>query len=130
MKIFKLIRLFLIPLCVASSISATPAKVIDKPILLTSKQTTFSVSLPSNPSTGYSWVLQGDYNAALIQPVEQHYVIIKKDLPGAPRLDQWTFKLSKLAFQAPTHITLKLQYVRPWETGSTNNKTLNIITMP
>jgi len=116
----------LILLCFGLNLNAK----IDKPIMLTAKQSTFSVNLPSNPSTGYSWVLQGNYNAALIEPVTQHYIVLKKDLPGAPRLDKWTFKVSKLAFKVPTHIVLNLQYIRPWETGSTNHKMLNIITMP
>lgn len=130
MKTFKITICSIILLCSAVNINAQVQKDTDKPIMLTEKQSTFSVSLPSSPSTGYSWVLSGNYNAALIEPVEQHYIILKKDLPGAPRLDKWTFKLSKLAFKAPTHIVLNLQYIRPWEKGSTNQKTLNIVTVP
>lgn len=77
---------------------------------------TLKVSLPSNPSTGYSWKIQGN-DAKVLLPVGDSQFSLGDNatpMPGAGGTQTFTFKgvsagSSKLA----------LVYVRPWETTVT-----------
>jgi inhibitor of cysteine peptidase len=79
----------------------------------------FTISLPSNASTGFAW-------AGLVpsgSPVEQidHKYLEGQAMPGAAGQEVWTFK----ALKAGT-TTIKLEYSRPWEGGEKAVRTLTI----
>jgi inhibitor of cysteine peptidase len=75
---------------------------------------TFTVTLCSNPSTGFSWSEAAKIDdPAVVQQVE-HKVIPpgQTGVVGAPGQEMWTFK----ALKAGT-ATLSMEYGRPWEGG-------------
>ena len=99
-----------------------------KPIVVTAKKPQFLLTLPANPTTGYMWVLQGNYNSALIRPVKHTYQAANQKLIGAPGTDVWIFKVQPLAFKVPTQLRVVLNYRRIWEKTAAQTKTFQIIT--
>ncbi|MBC2595288.1 protease inhibitor I42 family protein [Ruficoccus amylovorans] len=74
---------------------------------------TFSVSLPSNPSTGYSWQLDDSYKPVLTMPggaQSQTFSAGTTAIVGAPGIATWTFKAAKAG-----ETKLRLEYARAWE---------------
>lgn len=89
--------------------------VSDQVVALSPQKQSFSVTLSSNPTTGYSWYLL-KYNSHLILPASAEFIPPKnKKLMGAPGSMRWTFSATDLAMRVPniTHITLL--YARPWD---------------
>ena len=79
------------------------------------------ISLPGNPSTGYSWEVQA-VDAAILELVgEPEFASDSTDLLGAGG----TLTLSFTARMAGT-TTLELGYLRPWETGVAPLETFSI----
>ena len=85
----------------------------DKPIVISQKLPQFTITLKSNPSTGFSWSLV-TYNQHLITPVSQKYVAPSKKLIGAPGYEVWTFKVNRSAFVVPHTTNIQMRYARPW----------------
>ncbi|MCH9744506.1 MAG: protease inhibitor I42 family protein [Gammaproteobacteria bacterium] len=87
-------------------------------ILVTKKKPTFTITLRSNPTTGYSWFLK-KCNYHLIKPVSQKFMAdraaLKKGIMGAPGLSVWTFRAQPAAFAVPQVTRLKWVSMRPWE---------------
>lgn len=107
----KKIKLFVITALLAISTLAAAA---DKPTILKPTNSQFSVNLPANPSTGFSWFVAG-YNVQLITVVKHKYQPTKDNIPGASGVDTWTFKVNPIAFTAPHIIKIKMVYARPWD---------------
>ncbi len=119
----------------SSTLLARPLviKNIDKPIMISRKNSKFTISLPANATTGYQWVLVGDYNSALISPLKHCYhehpqQVENKKVVGAPGYDIWTFAVKSLALKVPTTFTIKLVYVRAWELHPIKTVTLKLVT--
>jgi inhibitor of cysteine peptidase len=84
-----------------------------------------TVSLGSNPTTGYQWgeaeisdtavTVQASHNFVKPQSTSSEPVV------GAPGKDVWTFD-AKAAGTA----TIKMSYSRPWESGAKDTYTLTI----
>lgn len=91
------------------------AKNASQPITVTAKNPVFTLQLPSNPTTGYSWQLQ-KYNANLITPINHGFQKARTNLMGAPGVELWTFK-AKPAFFIKGKTTIHMIYVRPWRGG-------------
>jgi inhibitor of cysteine peptidase len=76
----------------------------------------FAIALVSNPSTGYSWRLAEPLDeevVALVSSVfEEKSVEGGEEEAGAPGEELWTFSAV-----AAGETEIKLEYVRPWETG-------------
>lgn len=72
----------------------------------------FTIKLPANRSTGYSWYLVPSDNA-FIQATEQQYVGGSK--PGEGGYEVWSFRVASEAFTVPYQIPLNFVYARPWE---------------
>lgn len=70
----------------------------------------FTITLESNPTTGYSWQLAKPLDEKIVKLVGSEYVPSKTDLVGAGGEENWTFLAVK---KGTTRISLK--YVRPWE---------------
>jgi inhibitor of cysteine peptidase len=76
---------------------------------------TFSLTLPSNPSTGYSWKIIDDDRSILLPLGEPQFNLASgTPMPGAGGTETFTFK-----GVSPGVTTLTLVYVRPWETNIT-----------
>lgn len=85
------------------------------PIIVEHNQKTFTITLPANLSTGFSWTL-AKYDQRVMNPISHKYVAPKnKKLIGAPGYVVWTFLLKKmnhLVVNQVFHVTM--QYTRPW----------------
>lgn len=89
-----------------------------KPIIVTPGNPVFNITVPSNPSTGYSWKL-ADYDKFIFEPVSHKYVApSNKKLMGAPGYEIWTFKAiypTTYKFRVNQVGHVRLEYARPWE---------------
>jgi inhibitor of cysteine peptidase len=70
----------------------------------------FTITLDSNPTTGYSWRIAGSLDAGLLKVVQIQHKTSKSKLIGAGGKDMWTFRGLKEGQGA-----VSLEYVRPWE---------------
>lgn len=70
-----------------------------------------TISLPANPSTGYSWVVSS-INPAVLAQVGEPEFSAQSDLAGAG--GTMTFHFTGIAMGQDS---LQLDYVRPWEDG-------------
>lgn len=95
-----------------------------KSIVVEQSNPTFSITLKSNPSTGYSWSLKS-YDEKLISLVShKFYPPTNKRLVGAPGYEEWIFKVNPSSFtasQTTKATNIALVYIRPWEKQATQN---------
>jgi inhibitor of cysteine peptidase len=70
----------------------------------------FSLTLASNPTTGYRWELADHLDEAIVKLVASEFKAPQTTLIGAGGQEIWTFRA---AGRGETVISLK--YVRPWE---------------
>ena len=75
--------------------------------------------LPANPTTGYSWLLQGFPNC--LELMNFSYARSEKDLPGAG-----TTQVVELIGYSSGTATLTLEYRRPWEKNVSPAKTFSV----
>lgn len=83
-----------------------------------------SVSLESNPSTGYSWFAKSSDTAVIVQMGEPEFQAPEESstpMVGAPGTDTIYFQ----AIEAGT-ATITFDYLRGWETAVTPEKTVTI----
>ncbi len=69
----------------------------------------FSISLDSNPSTGYSWALcvtEGGENLLILN---SDYATPKPAVPGQGGMQIWHFKTLN-----PGNVRIELKYMQPW----------------
>lgn len=74
----------------------------------------FTVTLPSNPSTGYSWQMLNQPDAKVLRKTVAKYNEPEKPMPGKPGTETWTFKAVGKGKQS-----IEMVYLRPWEKGVT-----------
>jgi len=77
----------------------------------------FSVTLDSNPTTGYRWELAQPLDESILQLVQNTYLRSGPAMPGAGGSEVWTFEP---LCQGATMIALR--YRRPWEPPSANDR--------
>lgn len=70
----------------------------------------FSISLASNPTTGYSWFIQS-YDKAYLQLSSHAYLPPQNHRIGAGGLEIWRFKIINPALQKTV---IHFQYARSW----------------
>ncbi len=101
----------------------------DQVVTATAEKPDFSVTLTSNPSTGYSWYLLR-CNERLIQPVKATYLAPdNKNLIGAPGQVHWQFKVTPAGFAVPRVTRVVLAYLRPWQPSEVAKRyTINVVT--
>lgn len=85
----------------------------NKTIMVSAKDPQFTITLKSNPTTGYMWFLE-KYDTNLVTVVSHQYQPPTSQLVGAGGKDVWTFKLNSIAFSAPHLLQLNMVYARPW----------------
>ena len=81
------------------------------PIII-NKGDRFSVELPSNVTTGYSWEFGTPVDPKYLTVVKTDYLNPDTTLEGAGGTQVWVFE----AIQ-PGSTTILLEYKRPWEVG-------------
>jgi inhibitor of cysteine peptidase len=72
----------------------------------------FTIELPSNPTTGYSWEIGESYDEAVVTFLGEHYESGDSDQVGAGGTEQLRFVAGSAG-----STTVVLEYVRPWEEG-------------
>lgn len=93
----------------------------DKAIIIDTQQSTATIVMAANPTTGYSWYLK-TYDASLIEPVSAVFTPPEKMLPGKGGMMTWTFKKAANAPSVPVTTTLTFVYARSWETATPSDK--------
>jgi len=119
---FKIFATALIVLGIALVItSGMGTKGPEEPQIVARAGQTFSVTLESNPSTGYRWQLAKPVDNSIITLVSSDYVVGEGELIGAGGEEIWTFKVIKSG-----RARIYFKYVRPWEKDVPPAKTRNI----
>jgi len=86
-----------------------------KAILVKKSEPIFTITLQSNPTTGYSWALKG-YDPKIIVPLKRKfYPATNHKLLGAPGYEKWVFKIKPEGFTVPQLTSITLIYFRPWD---------------
>ena len=98
----------------------------DSTINLTSQQKQFTITLPSNPTTGYSWMLK-DYSQSLIMPVSHQILPPSSQLIGAGTSEVFVFQLNPNISNVPQVGEIKLLYARPWNVN--DNPTVKVFAL-
>lgn len=96
----------------------------DRVIMVSPLAPVVRVRLPSNPSTGYQWLLV-KYDPALMLPPNSYYVPAKTDMMGAPGYTIWCFQFKRTAFSYPQKTRVLLEYKRPWEKTAGRQQMIN-----
>jgi len=75
----------------------------------------FTVTLCSNPTTGFQWESAKISDQAVLQQIEHRFVSPESEPPpppGTPGQEIWTFKALKEG-----NSTISIEYSQPWEGG-------------
>lgn len=70
----------------------------------------FTIVLPSNQTTGYSWRMASQLNNNVVRQLGNRYVEPSEGMIGRGGTELWTFKAVGKGTQ-----TISMEYVRPWE---------------
>jgi inhibitor of cysteine peptidase len=81
----------------------------------------FTITLDSNATTGYSWELKGISDTTVLEKTDNKYVAPTSGLMGAGGKEVWTFK----ALKAGTS-TLTMEYSQPWAGGQKGANTFSL----
>jgi inhibitor of cysteine peptidase len=84
----------------------------------------FTVTLKSNPSTGYGWQLATPVDETKVKFLRSVFNAPKTDRVGAPGVELWIFEAV-----GKGETTISLKYVRPWEkdTAPAETATCNVV---
>lgn len=69
-----------------------------------------TITLESNPTTGFSWQLVKISDKMVLEFVNKEYIAVKQNLAGSTGIEKWSFKTLKKG-----HALIQLEYKRPWE---------------
>lgn len=97
-----------------SSYAMTKSNSDEMHYVLNAKHPSCKVSLPSNPTTGYTW--SAIYDKQMIVATHE-YIAPKTKLVGAGGVDVWTFTATLKALNAvhPVKTVVRMIYSRSWE---------------
>lgn len=70
----------------------------------------FTITLNSNPTTGYRWKIAGPVDERLIKLLSSGYIAPETGLAGAPGKQEWVFKAITRG-----KVIIPFDYTRPWE---------------
>lgn len=90
----------------------------DATILVRQTLPTFTITLQSNPTTGYSWFLES-FDETLLEAVLHRYLPPEDAAAGAPGKEVWTFRARHGAFVVPRTSRIVFRYLRPWNAAET-----------
>lgn len=106
----------------------TPRAFSQTSLILSQENPSVTISLDSNPSTGFIWLLE-NYDAHLLKLVKHEYIPAKLEKGmGAAGVEKWVFVLNtKLIAPQLTHIVLI--HARPWdvEKSRLDEKVFNVV---
>jgi len=81
----------------------------------------FTVTLDSNPSTGFAWLISAITDESVIDDVNNEFKGADTEMVGAGGQEVWTFE----ALDEGTS-TIEMQYSRSWEQGVEPAATFNV----
>ena len=84
---------------------------------------TFTISLTSNPTTGYSW--QPEFDSDFLELANREFTPDPSPLVGAPGVETFEFPPLKLG-----EVTLTMMYKRPWEDQPIDERTTLVKIVP
>jgi predicted secreted protein len=89
-------------------------------ITVSQAQPQFTITLPGNATTGYSWLLT-TYNSQVIKAVSSSYQANKHPagMVGVPGNFIFNFEVLSAAFNTPQTTQLTFVYAHPWEVNKT-----------
>jgi predicted secreted protein len=105
-----LATLFIIGGCRSAGRVACPTPAASYELRLGEKM---SISLASNPSTGYAWAWENRGNVTHIDSIGWSFRPNRPLMPGSGGCETWTFTAKALGTDS-----LRMVYRRPWEAGS------------
>jgi inhibitor of cysteine peptidase len=70
----------------------------------------FSITLDSNPTTGYQWKLANPLDEKALKLISSEYRMPETQMVGTGGKEAWTFKALSMG-----QATISFEYVRPWE---------------
>lgn len=108
----------------ATTQESQPTSDPTKTIMVDQISKQFTLSLPSTPSTGYSWLLKS-YNPDFIKLIKHEYVASTQGMPGASGVENWTFKIALEEVAGPQLTKIDFIYARMWEANQPSNKKAN-----
>lgn len=107
----KVLFFTLLTLSVASCKKTSMNKNADlKPSYQVAVGDSFSLHLPSNPSTGYAWQWDNKQSVSIVDTLHHHYDASQSQTVGSGGTETWTFKGVKQGVDS-----VKLLYRRSWE---------------
>lgn len=112
-KLYQILLILIITNTVQAQTATTVYTDPAKAIIVSQKEPQFTITLASNPTTGYSWFLR-KYNTQFVKVVNHVYHPPISQIAGAGGKEQWTFALNPAAFTAPHLLKINLLYARPW----------------
>jgi inhibitor of cysteine peptidase len=99
-----------------------------KSIIVKKSSPKFAIILPSNPTTGFMWILR-DYDGSLITPVSRKYHAPRTKLIGAGGYEKWTFRVNANAFNVPLVTGITLIYARSWNMDGAEVSRFKVVTI-
>lgn len=81
----------------------------------------FTLTLPSTPSTGFSWLLQS-YDPHFVKLIKHNYVAPANEIPGASGVEHWTFEIAMDEIAGPQLTQINFIYARMWDVNHTLSK--------
>jgi predicted secreted protein len=100
-----------------------------KTMIVQQGQTTITVRLNANATTGYSWIL-GGYDHSLLTLLSYSYQAPHTQLIGAGGQAVFTFHVNPAMFTGPQVTTLKFYYARAWQyTNQGQAQVVNVISV-
>ena len=101
-------------LCIFSAENTAVFNSPKNKIIVSQKMPIFTITLKSNPTTGFSWKLKS-YDKGLITYIDHKFVASQnKKLIGAPGYEVWTFKANKANDRVNQVGHVSMEYARPW----------------
>jgi len=79
-------------------------------IIETALNKNFTISLVSNPTTGYQWQIVRQMDTGLLELLNSKFIAPETNLVGAPGHEEWSFKAIKKG-----KTIISFAYSRPWE---------------
>lgn len=98
----------------------------DKPLVVSREKGEFTIRLPSNPTTGFSWFLLS-YDYQLLKVTSHQLVVPEKKLVGAGGYEEWKFTLTDVAKVAPTITEVEIIYARPGEAKAGDDQEFTVV---
>jgi inhibitor of cysteine peptidase len=91
-------------------------------VINVSNGSVLTVTLDSNPTTGYSWTENATMSRpGVVQQSGHEYLLPSQAIPGRGGQEVWTFKAV-----APGTAVVSMEYKRPFEPGNPPANTFNV----